>query len=1499
MAGVLNKPDALNLSGNMNQFLLSSTGLISFILKKGNQTLLEQSYEPGPDLMVRIDLKEVIEGQLSYNLDAGSLFYVQPNLAETFTAVIDGTEYNFRVVRGGVANLADTASNWLKLHFLTWQPRVKPVTYYSPEWLTYYAVEECTAKLKATYPDKSTKVISLGTCVAGHATTMNLQYSVIAGKLGNTYPSYYEVWIEKSGTKLSESQVYAFSNPMSEDEQWYLFENSLGGLDTFRATGTNNLNAEHEHKIAEFGDVREEYQVDTQRKYTKNTGYLDEYSRRWLLDFFPSRAKYIYESTAIRKIVVTESNATYVSNELPSSYTFTWQLAEVSTYLNLVKNENDIPDNLVTPDLSSPDFILPPRLAEFPRVELTEGVLIPAFEPNNPKPTVTTYGAIHNTIKNAVVKELEEEIGDIGSGSGNGSNFEIIESTDTETTPTDKNLYSALRAKNEDDKRLRNDIEDFAHELINFLKGTKFGEFIPGILTGKGGMIDAFGNGELESLIIRRFLEVPEIRFNRAEVFTGISWNAPGGGIIESVNTVNRIAKLKLEDGEFGAVAVGDICMGIFHSLTSSENATEDKDNSKGVFTFAGFFTAYFTVTEILDKENKTFKYQLRPSSASYPHEFHPCEAMHFVAYGNFTNKDRQTSKYSTRTYTRYLYHVDGWEFEKRQIAAQFGDLTNLSVHGYNMTGYSVFLNNIYMTGVINQMSADGTSVERVPFFKGAWIQGKFAYYDEVTHNGSSWLCVNPDGTTSEPADGNPDWFKRVSKGEDGKDGTSAEAVGEWGPNRSYVKGNIVRSDGASYIANRVNQGVKPRKNPGGYLTTGGKYLTTGGKRLYTGDPNHPWQLLSEDGAPGKQGLPGEKGKDGIQYFTWLKFADDAQGNGMSELPDGKKYVGLAVNQLTPIESDDPSLYTWALIVGEGIPGKPGKDGKTLYTWMRYADDAQGNGMSNNPDGKKYVGLAYNKETATESDNPADYKWSKIEGDPGEAGLNYITEPYSPYREYNQRDLLSFAGGKIFCKKKNTGQTPVPFLTTGGKYLKTGSSYLLYKPLTVENINSEYWDIFIPPMVIEPVEKEFTTYHTSVTKPARPILTGNSCGWSQTIMAGARWKSTKKAVSDAAGTWSDPVQYSAEDGKPGNDATAYWLVSPITNIVFNTVGNPTPAAFTVLAKQQTGTGTVQASDKFYLACRKSATGTSAWEQHVAPVKGSSINVTVIAGIKAYSIRMYEKQADAIAWNSNYVDETGVSVIRDGLDGERGATGAMPLYCGFYDQNKAPYFWNEQYRDIILYGFGNAVYVFQVRNYSPGKGVTVPPTSQDGDANWEPANKLGFVAMDTALIDGANIAEFLFKNKKMQSQDIDPDSGEPNLLLNGKTGELIGNKCTLRGKFETSKGGNRIIIDPVEKCLKMINSDNKEITRLDFFVTSTRSGPRLAFDLYNSGIKKANLVITGDGLSIYDDYIYAPFFAVDATNKRIRINADRMPLGRDKVGFNEVYLDGETLKVKKG
>ena len=142
--------------------------------------------------------------------------------------------------------------------------------------------------------------------------------------------------------------------------------------------------------------------------------------------------------------------------------------------------------------------------------------------------------------------------------------------------------------------------------------------------------------------------------------------------------------------------------------------------------------------------------------------------------------------------------------------------------------------------------------------------------------------------------------------------------------------------------------------------------------------------------------MDGEDGKDGTTYYTWFKFADDEHGNGMSNNPDGKEYLGIAYNKKTPVMSDNPEDYQWAKITGEGIPGKPGADGKTYYTWVRYADDARGNGMSDSPNGKYYIGFAYNKEVPTESNNPADYQWSKYKGDDGQdgVGIESITKYY-------------------------------------------------------------------------------------------------------------------------------------------------------------------------------------------------------------------------------------------------------------------------------------------------------------------------------------------------------------------------------------------------------------------------------------------------------------------------------------------------------------------------
>ena len=135
-------------------------------------------------------------------------------------------------------------------------------------------------------------------------------------------------------------------------------------------------------------------------------------------------------------------------------------------------------------------------------------------------------------------------------------------------------------------------------------------------------------------------------------------------------------------------------------------------------------------------------------------------------------------------------------------------------------------------------------------------------------------------------------------------------------------------------------------------------------------------------------GVDGQPGRDGITYYTWLKYADSPT-SGMSDSPTGKTYIGLAFNKTTPNESNNYSDYQWSLIKGaDGVQGPPGTNGQTTYVWLKYADNASGSGMSDNPTGKSYIGFAYNKTTVAESTNPSDYTWSKIEGPQGVPGAD-------------------------------------------------------------------------------------------------------------------------------------------------------------------------------------------------------------------------------------------------------------------------------------------------------------------------------------------------------------------------------------------------------------------------------------------------------------------------------------------------------------------------------
>lgn len=167
----------------------------------------------------------------------------------------------------------------------------------------------------------------------------------------------------------------------------------------------------------------------------------------------------------------------------------------------------------------------------------------------------------------------------------------------------------------------------------------------------------------------------------------------------------------------------------------------------------------------------------------------------------------------------------------------------------------------------------------------------------------------------------------------------------------------------------------------------------------------------------GPQGIPGAVGTDGKTTYLHIRYApvQNPTAAQMSKTPD--KYIGTYTD-FSGVDSTDPGKYTWAKFEGDqGAQGPKGADGKSSYTWMKYATRPDGLDMSDNPDYVKlldstgspildsageqiytvtqatYIGIATNKDTATESTNPADYTWSRfrgVDGYDGKDGANGI-----------------------------------------------------------------------------------------------------------------------------------------------------------------------------------------------------------------------------------------------------------------------------------------------------------------------------------------------------------------------------------------------------------------------------------------------------------------------------------------------------------------------------
>lgn len=513
MIQVLLYPDALSLVGSMNAFEIyndSKTDVVFALRYHGaEQNIVQHTYTPNDEHRITVDVKDIILPLLAFELKDDSTPYVQENIMKAFSAEIyevgdagNKKEFSFSVIRSGVDKLADSAENFLKNNFLTWQPQVKAVTYYSPEFLTYYAAEACAVKCKAYLwngTGYTESEITLAHLTEGCVYTIPVQYAIIAKALNQKTPSYYDVWVEKEGgDRLTYVQRYYASDMKSEEEEWFLFENSLGGVDCFRAYGNSENTAEHTHNVAEIEDDSEEYRVDTTRKFKKNTGYLDGKERLWLLDFFPSLGKYVYHRNSWRKITVTESDVNYEAKELPSNYTFTYKYSDARPYLNLSRASGE---SLKQMDIHLPDignFTIAPRLVEFPRQQLGGGVLFPVQDPHSEEWGTTTADAIFSAFLSAISNRYSGK-GEVGHKHINISVLDALSFVGGYLLYKGEKLKAGVAdvAKELDGeaailkKYIRRDIDDTAEGTITFEKVQKL---LGGLLVGENFSFDKEGN---------------------------------------------------------------------------------------------------------------------------------------------------------------------------------------------------------------------------------------------------------------------------------------------------------------------------------------------------------------------------------------------------------------------------------------------------------------------------------------------------------------------------------------------------------------------------------------------------------------------------------------------------------------------------------------------------------------------------------------------------------------------------------------------------------------------------------------------------------------------------------------------------------------------------------------------------------------------------------------------------------------------------------------------
>nr|DAN63750.1 MAG TPA: tail protein [Caudoviricetes sp.] len=370
---IVQQPDSLSFCGNLKDFIITGESELSFSLYSGSTILIAETYTAYNNKII-IPCKKVIEQQFTICLPDTDVF-VQTRGVLDFNAHIGDTTVSFRVIKGGIGDAAEVATVFLKSQFLTLQPQQKQTLTWQPEFLNYYTQEQCRLKLRAYFADGTNEEKYIADLETGKLYTIDLSFLKINGKFEKQV-GYYDAWIENTaGNRLTYIQRYILTHP-KDNSQIYVFENTLGGLDSVCFTGLFSEKLETNGNITTINDESSDSDIDFSVIYEQNTGYIPTFEYiHWLRGFFLSCQRY-HVTDSFRKIYIEESENTFKLTEL-NSYTFEFRYSLQSKYDFVIRNQEMLPELLEFP-ADNELFFLAPRLSEFPIAAIADDLVLPA-----------------------------------------------------------------------------------------------------------------------------------------------------------------------------------------------------------------------------------------------------------------------------------------------------------------------------------------------------------------------------------------------------------------------------------------------------------------------------------------------------------------------------------------------------------------------------------------------------------------------------------------------------------------------------------------------------------------------------------------------------------------------------------------------------------------------------------------------------------------------------------------------------------------------------------------------------------------------------------------------------------------------------------------------------------------------------------------------------------------------------------------------------------------